>query len=646
MASGNFNLISPLPASMLYTLTCVIIGEDETFSVDLDETQLVDHLKNTIKAKRSDVVAVTVPAAALQLYQTKISLFDGPNIREFIDDVQEQSKNLGSLKKLAGGGTLQRYFPQEEDRPKETIHVLVRLPEDERPRKRRRTKPRLSDKPNKISEQTDPRQHTVNVLYELVNKLHAVQVTGTPGSGKTTLLNLLHHAILERRPTARVFVINGWLKGDEASVEYRWLKRIDEWDGYRESDYYLIDEGQTSYWDQDLWKDFKDAFQNQSFADRPHVVLFCSYNEELRVLHGYIPLEFGDGKLALARRTQPPDSMQDRTPVGLLLDWDEYLGVLNRFEEKRFLLDDDLKKFIFDFTAGHVGAVKAMFRYMVKTAEPDMSTGRTVSLAEFQSRDLTSAKLSEHLSQDSTVARSLSRDPRWFPVMKRLLVDGPISHYDDQYKSLCADAHKFGLIEFMDQSYDFPSPLHRQIWSWLLTCSDQSNFSGDLFALIQAIVARFRLNKLSRSDRRVEPDERTPPEAQYLNEWYRSLHEIMMGNAVISPEYATAPGKRAGRVDFFIPSKKWGIEIIRDGSKLREHSDRFLTGAYSALVHSGDIVDYALLDFRHTVPTVPTPDIPKIFYVVFNEENDHAWIYNNVLTLRWYGHLAQNTLEK
>lgn len=136
--------------------------------------------------------------------------------------------------------------------------------------------------------------------------------------------------------------------------------------------------------------------------------------------------------------------------------------------------------------------------------------------------------------------------------------------------------------------------------------SEQYKYPGDILDLIQDTVAKFRPNQLSRSDQRAETDERDPPEAQYSHEWYRSLHGVTGGNVVISPEYATAPGKRRGRVDFYIPSMKWGIKLLRDGSKLREHSDRFLTGAYSALVKSGDIVDYALLDFRHTIPLAAT----------------------------------------
>jgi hypothetical protein len=148
---------------------------------------------------------------------------------------------------------------------------------------------------------------------------------------------------------------------------------------------------------------------------------------------------------------------------------------------------------------------------------------------------------------------------------------------------------------------------HRQVWSYKLMPSEQYKYPGDILTLIQETVAKFRPNQPSRSYRRAETDVRDPPEAQYSYEWYRSLHGVTGGNVALSPEYATAPGKRRGRVDFYIPSMKWGIELTRDGSELQEHSDGFVTGAYRALVKSGDIVDYALLDFRHTVPLAATP---------------------------------------
>jgi hypothetical protein len=97
-------------------------------------------------------------------------------------------------------------------------------------------------------------------------------------------MHLLHNFILEKRPKARVFHINAWWRSslEHLDLEDRWRKAIKGWDGYRKDDFYLIDEGHTSYWDEPLWKDFKDRFQRTSAADAPYVVLFCSFNQELR----------------------------------------------------------------------------------------------------------------------------------------------------------------------------------------------------------------------------------------------------------------------------------------------------------------------------------------------------------------------------
>jgi hypothetical protein len=195
-------------------------------------------------------------------------------------------------------------------------------------------------------------------------------VTGTPGSGKTTLMKLLHGPILEKRPNARVFVIDDWPRStleQYFELKDRWAKSIRDWDGYQKDDFYLIDEGHTSYWDERLWKSFKDEFQSLTAADAPYAVLFCSYSEQLRKMHGITPPSVAAGRLTLPRTTLPPEGAEDQTPVGLLLDWKEYEGVLHRFADKKLRLDDELKLFIFEFTAGHVGAVIAMFQYLIKT---------------------------------------------------------------------------------------------------------------------------------------------------------------------------------------------------------------------------------------------------------------------------------------
>jgi hypothetical protein len=98
-----------------------------------------------------------------------------------------------------------------------------------------------------------------------------------------------------------------------------------------------------------------------------------------------------------------------------------------------------------------------------------------------------------------------------------------------------------------------------------------------------------------------------PPEAQYQDEYYRSLLAVTCGNVRISPEFASARGaKVAGRIDFFIPGVKWGFEITREGDLLKNHASRFKAdGAYSKWLKDGDMTDYVLLDCRRTTPKPP-----------------------------------------
>jgi len=194
-------------------------------------------------------------------------------------------------------------------------------------------------------------------------------VTSTSGSGKTTLLKLLHLVISEERPNARVFVVPRWPKMalQDLHFEDRWPKVVPDWDGHKNDDFYLIDEGHTTYWDEDLWQSLKDDFQSKTNIDTRYAVLFCSYSQDLREVYSIAPPSVEAAKLTLARVTTPPSGAKDMRPVGLLLDWDEYLGVLTRFSDKDLPLDEELKKFIFDFTGGHVGAVNAMFKWLVKT---------------------------------------------------------------------------------------------------------------------------------------------------------------------------------------------------------------------------------------------------------------------------------------
>ena len=133
-----------------------------------------------------------------------------------------------------------------------------------------------------------------------------------------------------------------------------------------------------------------------------------------------------------------------------------------------------------------------------------------------------------------------------------------------------------------------------------------------LFDLAFDAISKFKPSQLHLPIRRVSPRSTDKlPEAQYQDEFYRSVFSITFGNVRLTPEFASARrAHAAGRIDFFIPVVKWGIEFTRDGNRLNEHSSRFSqSGAYGAWLKSGDMVDYILLDCRTTIPRKSFPSI-------------------------------------
>lgn len=59
-----------------------------------------------------------------------------------------------------------------------------------------------------------------------------------------------------------------------------------------------------------------------------------------------------------------------------------------------------------------------------------------------------------------------------------------------------------------------------------------------------------------------------PVEAVYQDESYRALHKVLGFSARISSRWAEG---NSGRIDVWLPEKKWGIEIPREGDRLQEH---------------------------------------------------------------------------
>jgi hypothetical protein len=133
------------------------------------------------------------------------------------------------------------------------------------------------------------------------------------------------------------------------------------------------------------------------------------------------------------------------------------------------------------------------------------------------------------------------------------------------------------------------------------------------------------------------------PEAQFQQEFYRACCIYTGGCVTTFPECGTPKG----RIEFFIRSKKWGVEILREGSRLREHNSRFTTGEYGTWLQDGKMTDYIMIDFRSKKPSqlqggkwssqfarqlfIIVVDIKQLIYVVSTDNWESVEVYNHKL---------------
>ncbi len=94
-----------------------------------------------------------------------------------------------------------------------------------------------------------------------------------------------------------------------------------------------------------------------------------------------------------------------------------------------------------------------------------------------------------------------------------------------------------------------------------------------------------------------------PPEDWFGKEFYSASEHILKGGVLWSPEFGMKGVKGGGAIDFYLESKKWGVEITRNGDQLSSHYGRFQTGGnYHRWILDGTLADWVLLDFRSTIP--------------------------------------------
>jgi len=164
-------------------------------------------------------------------------------------------------------------------------------------------------------------------------------------------MTLLHAYILEQLPLAFIRSVHSWRRIESQLDFDKGLWEIDpEFPRQRQPNlaFILFDNRQDTYDDILLWNSFIKEVCEGLY---PHFILFCSYGSP-----SSRPLEYKIGTSPTLAEAARISLWPGQLPIGLLLNWSEYMDVVSR-SERLLNLHTDLLLLIFHLTAGHVGAV-------------------------------------------------------------------------------------------------------------------------------------------------------------------------------------------------------------------------------------------------------------------------------------------------
>ncbi|KAI5810872.1 hypothetical protein DFH27DRAFT_619020 [Peziza echinospora] len=466
-----------------------------------------------------------------------------------------------------------------------------------------------------------PRDITVARLYQRMLRNRVIHVCGPPAVGKTTLLKLLYHYIQSLHGAQAVLLINGWSDCRAAGSTWKhcvWEQtgvnpRAPVTDGLGAA--LLVDEAQSSYWDDQFWSECIKGLAQGDWEGRvQYVVLFSVYGGG-RDCGGGLGENFTHATLNVAQNVSLVPDIAAGVPVGLLLTEDEFEDALRRKAasfQPPMTYDADCARKLHSVTQGHAGALHSLLDALHHP--PDPSSPAILGAGQ----PLSAKALTLFFADAPNAVQSLSQTPlcRALPPFSSpataLSSAQPLTlcHHKGwvhSYRHRLLDLHP---ADDTDVAYVFPSRLHEWYTSAMLlrlgppaTPTAAFAFATPL-ALAQTVVARFKPTQLSAPYRLSPGTLQRPPESNYQDEFYRCCHIATQGQLLVRP---------GGRSNFFLPTERWGIKLLRNGDRLLEHARRFGLGTQA-------MDDFIILDFRDTPPQDGYPLMAgKLFHVVFSE---------------------------
>ncbi|ODM16358.1 hypothetical protein SI65_08358 [Aspergillus cristatus] len=488
-----------------------------------------------------------------------------------------------------------------------------------------------------------PREHTVSKLAAILDDVNIVHVRGTPASGKTypwgSFIELVSKRDKELKNASTTSFNTTSLQLEQ---DLSWVVTSDT--------VILVDEAQKTYSDSVLWNTIFKARQKSVCAYNFRLCLLCSYGSP-----GTGPDQTFFTPVTLVNKQRislTPQSQPGSPSIGLFYSKEEFKDVVSRLikylYKQQFSFDEDALDYIFVLSGGHPGAVESLVNVIFQNYRHDIKHGII--------RTLTEDHVIWFLEDTATVFDKLSRESvnHSFPrierstskisnILNKITEEGSVPfNLNDADIRFCYQngwIHRVALDG--DDIAVLPSRLHEKyIEYWIGTMSKPLPARFDsLQKLCKEILSKFSIMNLRHSaggKRMSTASQPRPVEAQYQDEFYKGFVHVAGQGVPISSEWSRT---KDGRVDFYIPEKKWAIELLRDHIKVDEHISRFKEGGkYHPWLKEKMVKDWIIIDCATSLPTKEY-SASRLWHAVFINDYSELQLYNHQKVLIMSVHL-------
>ncbi|KAF0413854.1 crinkler family protein [Gigaspora margarita] len=618
---------------------CLILGDsiEKSFATDIDKRMTVGHLKYLIK-KNTEPHYTNISANELELW--KVDIPQSKENQEMKIPVGINIKEKLGGEKLASFEIIGNHFAESSI----NVRIIVQPPATSGKRKTEDSDENRSKKKEYPPESKEGRDslfvisdERLNIIIEFVEKNRVGLLRSPPSSGKTTLGQTLRDYFIEHNHIGmyiNLASIGGKGQVDEKFFEEFWKKEIGyTWTEISDSTkttYVFIDEIQTIYCNRALyfWGKLKALMSSECNKDI-HILLLGMYDPTLA--NEAIPVKFNDN-----------DTLSLKT---LLLTKKEFKFLVENYVQIRvfggssmFNIPEAIADAIFCLTNGHPG----LCRFILDSLHTRYKNGAlTVEMLRY----LASSNLTNNVATDS---RAFYWIDNWNPtseeagfIRNKLLINRDESSFSVNYESnlVAKNFVRTGLFAMDSGQIQFNAPIMRIVLCHrLFTYSGLKLCTTDFDEFLIRSIERMRPSKLSNSLGRgwsencktvqtgAKSDSRLF-ERSWQMEWYHSATSVVPMNTSISADVGPVFGS-AGFLDFYVNGEIcWGIELIREGDRLKEHAERFEKyGEYAEI----PLKKWAIIDFRHHTKQVR--ELKSNFWYVLYTDN-----YKQV-TIKRQGH--------